>query len=90
MNKRIIITEVQSPYDLVVGGTLNLSSLAHSLVTRFWYKDDVRAYKISIIIYHKIFTSLAALISNTLYQSKTVTTYKKYILAVPFLRRFTH
>ena len=32
MNKKIIITEVQSPYDLVVGGTLNLSSLAHSLL----------------------------------------------------------
>ena len=26
----IIISEVPSPYDLVVGGTLNLSSLIHS------------------------------------------------------------
>ena len=32
--KKIIIniTEVLSPYDLVVGGTLNLSSLTHSLL----------------------------------------------------------
>ena len=28
----IIITEVPSPYDLVVGGMLNLSSLTHSLL----------------------------------------------------------
>ena len=28
----IIIREVLSPYDLVVGGTLNLSSLIHSLL----------------------------------------------------------
>ena len=28
----IIITEVPSPYNLLVGGTLNLSSLTHSLL----------------------------------------------------------
>ena len=28
----IIISEVPSPHDLVVGGTLNLSSLIHSLL----------------------------------------------------------
>ena len=52
--------------DLVVGGTLNLSSLT----TRFWYTDDVRDYKISIIIYHKIFTLLAVFISNSLHYIK--------------------
>ena len=85
MNKKKIITKVLSPYDLIVGGTLNGSSLT----TSFWYKNDVWAYKTSIIIYHKIFTLLAVYISNSLYQNKTVTTYKTYILAVPFLRRFT-
>ena len=30
----------------------------------FWYKDDVWTYKISIIIYHKIFTLLAVFIST--------------------------
>ena len=30
--KKIIINKVSSPHDLVVGGTLNLSSLIHSLL----------------------------------------------------------
>ena len=35
-------------------------SLTHSLTTRFRYKD-VWAYKISIVIYHKIFTFISSI-----------------------------
>ena len=84
----IIISEVPSPYDLVVGGTLKLSSLIHSLLD-FDIKMMFELIKYVLEFITRFLPLLAVFISNRLYQSKTVTTYKRYILAVPFFRRFT-